>query len=116
MKNPCLFLLYTLCYPPTACSNYSAPAAPTSLEYSTRNSACAYPTLQQYSAPEQPVEGSSMLPCWLFFCRFVLCRSTQLVDDLVWGSFPQPVLLKIIKLSRAGCTSYPDLLFPLSPP
>ena len=33
-KNPCLILLYTHYSPPTVCSNYLAPAAPTSLDLS----------------------------------------------------------------------------------
>jgi len=36
-KNPRLNLLYTHCSPPAACSNYLAPAAPTSLDLSPLN-------------------------------------------------------------------------------
>ena len=38
LKNPCLNLLYTYCNPPAACSNYLAPAVPTSLNLSFLNS------------------------------------------------------------------------------
>ena len=85
-KNPCLNLLYTHYSPPAACSNYLAPATPTSLDLSPLNS--WQPHYAMTASGRHPVEGFLRLPLifWLAISQQeIACGRLPRDFSLTWN-------------------------------